>query len=437
METWLIICILFLSMFLFLTLGLPISFTLGGLSVVGCFVMWNGSAGLYQIVTTAYGEMTSFVLISIPLFLFMGYILHYSGIADDLYEMVYRWLTKLAGGLAIGTIGICAIFAAMLGVSSVGSAMMGVVALPSMLSRGYEKRLAVGAVAAGGALGALIPPSVVMIFYAVMSGESVGKMFMGGVIPGMLLSLLFMLYIGFRCFINKNLAPPGDKTFSWKERLHSLRLAIMPVGIIALVLGVIFLGWATPTEAAAIGVIASLATAAINKRLSFRMIYNAQIEAMRVTCMALWIMIGAVCFSRLLTVAGAPELLINIMGNLGLNRWTVLILTQISWFLLGCVIDPFGIIVITTPLYVPLIIELGFDPLWFGILFMVNMEMAFITPPFGFNLFVLKGVLPPTVTVGDLYRSVTPYVLVQALALALVMVFPSLALWLPSLMIAK
>jgi len=309
--------------------------------------------------------------------------------------------------------------------------------LPSMLKRGYNKHLAVGCVTAGGALGVLIPPSVIMVFYSVMTGESVGKLFMGGVLPGILLSFLFICYIGIRCSINKELGPPGDIKFTWNDKIKSLRFALLPILIIFLVLGSIFFGWATPTEAAAVGAIAAVGSAAINGKFSSRMIYHAQIEATKISCMALWIMIGAICFSRLLAVTGASDSLIAFVKDLEVNRWVIMILIQISWFLLGCVIDPFGIIVITVPLYVPLIISLGFDPLWFGIVFVVNMEMAFITPPFGFNLFVMKGVVPKTISVGDIYYSIIPYVIVQMVALAVIMVFPALATWLPSLMVAS
>lgn len=436
MEPGLIALILFGSMFLLLALGLPVAFTLGGLSLAISYFVWGGTAGFYAFTLGAFGQLSEFTITAIPLFIMMAAVIQHSGLADDLYELVYRWMGGVKGGLAIGSIIISAIFAAMVGISTVATATLGLVALPSMLKRGYNKRLVAGAIMAGGALGILIPPSVIMILYGSEAEVSIGKMFFGGYLPGFLLAFLYILYIYLRCLRNPLNGPPvpGEERFNFIQKLESLKAVVFPLILIALVMAVIYFGIATPTEAAAIGLVGSLICALFKRQLNLANIKNMFVMGVKINAMVCWIMIGAVAYSRLVTTTGVGEWFCQLITGLEVNRWLILIGMQLLFFILGMVLDPAGIILITIPIFVPIIRTLGFDPLWFGVLFVVNMEMAYITPPFGFNLFVMKGIASE-LTLSDIYFSVWPFVALQILGLIILMVFPQLITWLPGLMI--
>ncbi len=431
-----ITAILFSLMVVGLALGLPIAFVLGGIGAISTFFLW-GPQALFAIIARTFGQMQSFMLVAIPLFIFMGVVLEGSGLGEKLYAAMRRWMGPLNGGLAIGTVLICALIAAMTGVSATATVMMGLISLPAMLKRGYDPLLAVGCISAGGALGVLIPPSVIMIIYGMMCEVSIGGLYAGGILPGLLLSLLFVMYIGVRAAIQPHLAPalPPEERATWEEKLVSLKGVILPILLVIVVLGVIFVGIASPTEAAAIGAAGSLGCAATYRNLTWRLTKKACIETLRLNCMVLWIMIGASAFTGVYTAIGAPDLAQKIISGLEINPWWVLIIIQFTYFVLGCFLDPTSILMITVPIYVPVIKALGFDPLWFGILFVMNMEMGFLTPPFGFNLFYMKAMVPPSITMQDIYRSVIPFVALQGLGLALVMIFPQIALWLPRVLI--
>jgi tripartite ATP-independent transporter DctM subunit len=419
-----------------LTAGVPISFALLIIAAVGILYVW-GPMGLMALFNTAYGEGTSFLLLAIPLFIFMANVLKFSGLADDLYEMVHRWMGGLRGGLAMGTVVICAVFAAMAGISSVATVSMGLIALPAMLSRGYDKVMAVGCINAGGALGILIPPSIIMILYGSMAEVSVGRLFAGGILPGLLLTVIFVAYIGVRCWLRPQLGPAIQERYSFGQKLTTLKGVILPVSLVVLVLGVIYTGVATPTEAAGVGAGGAVLTAALHRRLTWARLRQASLETLQLSAMIFWIIIGAVTFTHFLAYAGIQDMVQQWVLGLEVNRWIIMLAIQAIFFVLGMFLDPAGIILLTTPIFVPIITHLGFDPLWFGVLFTINMEMAYITPPFGFNLFILKGVVPKEVSMADIYRSVGPFVLLQAVCLALVMLWPDLALYLPSLMVQQ
>jgi len=430
--------LLFGSLVVVLLAGLPLAFALGGVATVFIIFVW-GPEGLGVLASRAYSTMGSFILVAIPMFVFMGAMLEKSGIADDLYTMMYYWMGQLKGGLAAGTVLICTLFAAMVGISGASTVAMGLLALPAMLKRGYAKDMALGCICAGGALGILIPPSVVMIILGVFGRLSVGQLFLGGVLPGLLLSLLFIAYILIRSHFQGHLAPSisKDEMIPWKARIALLPRLAFPIGLIFLVMGSIFFGVATPTEASAIGAAGAVVCAVLKKRLTRGNFNEALMTTMRLSSMILWIVIAASAFTALYAVTGAQSLMTDILLGAPGGRWGAIILMQLVFFALGCFMDPTGILMITTPIFFPVVQQLGFDPLWFGVLFVVNMEMAFLTPPFGLNLFFLKGVAPPDVTMGDIYRSIGPFVGLQALGLALVMIFPWLATWLPSLMITR
>ena len=433
MSISLITILLFGSLLLLLILGLPLAFCFGAVAIV--FIVWQwGTDALFILATTAFSSWTNFVLIAVPLFILMANFLERSGLAEDLYDMMYKWAGPLRGGLAMGTIFICAIFAAMAGISGVATVTMGLIALPSMLKRNYDKIIAVGCISAGGTLGILIPPSIIMILYASLTGESVGKLFMGGVFPGILLSAIFILYIGIRALLQPQLGPPipREERAEWKEKFQSLKSVILPIILIFLVLGVIYFGICTPTEASGIGAFGALLVTIIKKRFNRKMFKEALLRTLNLTSMVMWILLGAKCFSHIYIAIGASEFVHDIITGMHVNRWVVIIGMQIIFFILGCFMDPAGIIMICTPVFIPLIKKLGFDPLWFGVLFTINMEIGYITPPFGFNLFYMKGIAAPMgVTMAEIYRSIIPFVLLEMLGIALIMIFPQTVLWLP------
>jgi tripartite ATP-independent transporter DctM subunit len=436
METWMLSIIVFGALTLFLIAGVPIAFALLGIATIGTLCVW-GTKGLLMLFNTAYGEGTSYILLAVPLFVLMANVLKFSGMADELYEIVYRWMGQLRGGLAMGTVAICAVFAAMAGISSAATISMGLIALPSMLSRRYDKLMALGSINAGGALGILIPPSIIMVLYSNMTDVSVGQLFAGGVVPGLLLTLIFILYIAIRCFFQKDLGPPGEERFTLRQKMATLKGVIAPLLLVALVLGVMYTGVCTATEAAGVGAGGAFLAAAIHRRLTWGRVHQSLMETMHLTVMIFWIIIGANAFTHFLAYAGIQDMIQKGILSLEMNRWGIMIIIQLIYFVLGCFLDPAGILLLTTPIFVPVITKLGFDPLWFGILFVVNMEMAYITPPFGFNLFILKGVTPPSITMTDIYNSVWPFVACQALCLVICMIWPELATWLPSLMTVR
>ncbi len=430
------IFLLFALLLALLAVGVPIGFALGGVASLGILILM-GPVGLYMLFSTTYGEVTNYLLIAVPLYIFMANMLGSSDLADDLYQAVYSWLGRLRGGLAIGTVAICAVFAAMAGISSVATVSMGLIALPSMLKRGYSKDLAVGCISAGGALGILIPPSIIMIIYGSMAEVSIGQLFMGGVVPGILLAVIYIAYIAIRCWLQPALGPGIPHTPSLRDRIRTLNGVFLPLILIATVLGVIYFGVCTPTESAAIGAAGAVICSLIYGKLTLRNLFQASMRTLRLNSMVLWIMIGAVSFSHLMSLAGLSGHAERLIAGLEASPWLVLGVIQLTYFVLGMFIDPAGIIMITTPVFVPVIKQFGFDPLWFGILFVINMEMAYLTPPFGFNLFIMKGVVPPEISMGDIYRSILPFVALQAVCLMLVMAFPQLALWLPAKMVVK
>ena len=427
--------VMILSLLITLALGHPLSFTLGGIAMIFTLGVW-GPKGLYMAATTAVSSASNETLLAVPLFIFMGTMLQASGIADELYEMMYHSFGPIKGGLAIGTVGICTIFAAMAGISAVATVTMGLIALPSMLKRGYDKSLALGCIAAGGALGILIPPSVTMILYALLARESVGKLFAGGIIPGILLSGLFILYVVIRCFLQPNLAPsvPPEERKSLKEKIISYKALFWPLLLIGLVLGTIYAGVCTPTEASGVGALGSAVVVIINRRFTLKTLFEASTTTFKITAMVMWIVIGSGCFSAIYNAAGSQELVTNVLANLPGGRWGVFLVLQAIYFILGTFLDPTGIVMLCTPVFVPVILKLGFNPIWFGVTFIINMEMAYLTPPFGFNLFYLKSIAPSGVGMMDIYKSVLPFIGLQILCLVLVSVFPELILWLPNMM---
>ena len=374
-----------------------------------------------------------------PFFLFMANILARSGIADDFYEAMYRWMGPLRGGLAMGTVLICALIAAMSGVSAVGVVTMGTTALPAMLKRRYDKSIALGTILAGGALGQLIPPSLLAIIFSSMANQSVGQMFLAGAMPGLLLMGLFVVYVGVRSAVNPSLGPPLSReeraAITWGDRFSSLKVVLPASLLVAAVLGSLFAGIASPTESAAVGALGSLVVAYWNRRLNWKNFREALISTMQSSTMVMWIAISSLLFVSVYVGIGGDQLVREVIETTQVSRWTVIAIMMLVIFLLGMLMDPVGIMFLTIPVFLPIIQTLGFDPIWFGALLIINLEMAYLTPPFGYNLFFLKSVAPDSVTTPDLYRAVPAFVALQAVGLVLCIVFPEIVLWLPNLLL--
>lgn len=431
-------------LFLFILLGVPLTFVLGGLSVIFIFVEFQAnpaSDGLYLVASKIWDLMETSALIAIPLYVFMAMVLERSGVAHALYRMMHLWWGGLRGGLAIGTVLICTIFAAMSGISGAAVVTMGTIALPQMLSRGYDARLALGAINSGGGWGILIPPSILMVLYALITEVSVGKLFAAGVGPGLLLFVLVSFYIGIRCWVQPKLGPslPADERGSWSEKFAALRSVLLPIMIIVMVLGAIFTGLATVTEAAAVGVLGALVASAVNRKLDVQLVREASIRTFRLTTLIAWIVFAAHAYSTAYTAMGAEGFITGLTEQIPGGAWGALLFMMAVLFFLGMVLDPVGIMLITLPVFLPLVNAHGFDPVWFGILFVVMMEISYMTPPFGFNLFYLRSVTQADpsmrhLTMKDIYWSVGPYTVVELFGLFLIVLFPSIALWLPDLL---
>ncbi|HPR53010.1 MAG TPA: TRAP transporter large permease subunit [Deltaproteobacteria bacterium] len=437
MSIEIIVLIMFISLIGLLLTGLPLAFVLGGLAMVFAFFLW-GPNSMLLVAVQSWGVMTSYFMVAIPLYVFMANILERSGIVEDLFSFMQMWFGPLRGGLAIGTIVICTLMAAMTGIVGAAVASMGILALPAMLHRKYDKRIALGSICAGGTLGILIPPSVITIVYAVTAGVSIGKMFIGGVLPGLLLSGLFITYIIIRCWLQPEMGPAPTleerSKYNWKDKIVATKTVILPVLLIVGVLGSIYTGIATPTEAAGVGCLGAVISALIYRRLTWNMLGESIFNTALVTCMILWITIGARCYISVFSAIGGDDMIKDFVLGLDVNRWYILIIMQIILVFLGMFLDEIGIILLCVPIFLPIIKSVGFDPVWFGILFLVNAQMNYITPPFGYTLFYLKGVAPAGVNMGDIYRGSFPFVLLQAIGLALCMIFPQIVLYLPNLM---
>lgn len=434
MSIELLTLLFFGTLLLFLVLGLPLSFVLGGVSVVFLYFTW-GPESFYMVAAQTWDAMNKFILVAIPLFIFMAMLLERSGAAADLYEMMYVWFGPLRGGLAIGTVAICAIFSAMCGISGAAVVSMGTIALPSMLQRNYDKLMAVGCINSGGGWGILIPPSVIMILYALIAGESVGKLFAAGILPGFMLFVLVSLYIGIRCYFQPHMGPPipKEERGDWGRKFRSVRAVLLPMLIVFMVLGSIVFGIATPTEAAGIGVLGAIISGLFYRQLNMPLLKEASLRTFRLTGMIMWILFGAYCFTAAYHGMGAAHLIEDLMQYVPGGPWGTIIFIQIIIFFLAMVLDPAGIMMICIPIFLPVVTAYGFDPIWFGILFIVNMEIGYMTPPFGFNLFYMKGVVPPSISMMDIYRSVIPFTIVELVGLILIMIFPQIALFLPNL----
>ena len=436
MSIELITLFMFGALALLLMSGIPIGFATGGLAALFTILLW-GPSSLFVIATRAFNWMDNTALIAIPMFVFMAQMLSHSGAIDDLFDAAYIWAGPLRGGLAIMTIIGATIMAAMTGIVGATEVTMGLVALPAMLKRNYDKGMALGCIAAGGSLGYLIPPSILFVLYGLAAEQSVGKLFIGGVGPGLLLSLCYIIYIAILSFVKPDVAPalpPEERQdVPLKEKLLMFRYLILPALLIFMVLGSIYLGVATITESAGIGAIGAIIIALIHRRFNWENLKSASFLTIRVSSMIMWLIIGSSAFISVYTAVGGTDFAKGLLTALPFGRWGTLIVMQIFLIFLGCFIDWAGILTLTTPIFLPIIIEMGFDPIWYGVLFNVNMQISCLSPPFGPALFYLRGIAPKGVSMLDIYKGAWPFVILQALVLALCMIFPQIVMFLPNL----
>jgi len=437
MSIELITVLMFSGLLFLLLLGMPVAFATGALAVLFIFFLWSPEA-LVVIAVRAFGQMYQYLLFAIPLFIFLANILQKAGIIEDMFITFREWTGPLGGGLAIACVLVGTLLAAVVGVIGAAVVTMGIIGLPAMLKRKYNKGIALGSIMAGGTLGILIPPSVLFILYSLVAGESCGKLFIGGILPGLVLSALFCIYIAIRCWRNPKLGPPLSKEerakLTWKRKLVDLRGIAFPIGIILLVFGSIFTGVASITESAGVGAFLACVCAATKRQLTWKNFTAASHQTVVATCMVLWTMFGAQAFVTFYIAVGGSEFISKLVLGTGLGPYGILWLIMGILIFLGCFLDWVGIMLLCVPIFLPIIKILGFDPLWFGIIYNVNMQMSFLSPPFGYALFYMKGVAPPDISMEDIIKAALPFLGLQFLGLIICIKWPIICLYLPSLM---
>ncbi len=435
MSYEMIAVLMFSSMMLMLMTGQRVFGAIGFVAVIAAFFLW-GDGGSELGFSAAMKLYKWYPLLTLPLFVFMGYMLSESGIADDLYRMFHVWMGPLDGGLAIGTIGLMVLVSAMNGLSVAGMAIGASIALPELLRRGYDKIMVTGVIQAGSSLGILVPPSVVLVLYAMIARQPVTKLWLAGVFPGLMMAALFVLYIAIRCKINPSLGPAlpkEERNVPLGEKIALLSAGLVPLFIFFSMTYLFFTGVTSLVESAAFGAVASMIAALVRRRLTFPVIHRTVEKTMMISAMFMWIILAALAFGSVFDGLGAVNAIEKFfLSDLGLTPWQILILMQLSFLLMGMFLDDTAMLVIVAPLYVPLVKVLGFDLVWYGVLYTITCQIAYMTPPFGYNLFLMRAMAPPEITISDIYRSIIPFVGVMMLALVLVMVFPQIALWLPN-----
>ena len=433
MEWYIILILASLVLLVLMLLGVPIAFSLGTVALA-LGIVFIGPRILYLFGTLAYGKVNSFALVAVPLFIFMAEMILVSGAAKDAFEALDKWLSALPAGLAIASQVACALFAAVCGASTATTAVIGGMAVPEMVDRGYNKRLATGSIAAGGALGVLIPPSILLIIYGIIAEQSIGQLFIGGIVPGIILMMLRVAYFIGRVAIDPMMAP-REKRVTWEDRFRCL-WKILPLLVLAIFMfGALYSGIATPTEVAGVGCFASLLIAASYRRLTWDLVKEAFEKTARTTCFVIWILVAAASFGYVLSFLNVPQKLVGWALNLDVSPYVILIAVNLLLFVLGCIMDPAAIIMVTVPMLAPLMQALGFDLIWFGVMFVVNMELAEITPPLGLNLYIMKAVAPPGINLNDIIIGSIPFMILDVVGLIFVIIWPQLVLWLPSTMI--
>ena len=435
MSYEMIALLMFASMMVLLFSGQRVFGAIGFVAVIAALLLWGERGGFDIAFAQTIKVMRWYPLLTVPMFVFMGYILSESGIANDLYRMFHVWMGGISGGLAIGTIGLMVLISAMNGLSVAGMAIGATIALPELLRRGYDKRMVTGVVQAGSSLGILVPPSVVLVLYAMIARQPVGQLWLAGVVPGLMMATMFVIYIAIRCKINPALGPilsEQERDIPVAEKYRLLWAGILPLLIFFAMMVPFVKGWTSLVESSAIGAIAAFFAAVAKGRMTWRVFDTSLKNTLGITCMFMWIILAALAFGAVFDGLGAVKAIESLFTEkLGLSPWMILILMQLSFIAMGTFLDDTAMLVIVAPLYIPLVGSLGFDLIWYGVLYTITTQVAYMTPPFGYNLFLMRAMSPPEITLSDIYRSIIPFVLVMILALTLVMVFPQIALWLP------
>ncbi|WP_028792746.1 TRAP transporter large permease [Thalassobaculum salexigens] len=441
MSYELIALLMFSSMMLMLMTGQRVFGAIGFVGAAAGVLLW-GVGGVEIPFAAAMKLMKWYPLLTLPMFIFMGYVLSESRIADDLYRMFHVWMGPVRGGLAIGTIGLMVLISAMNGLSVAGMAIGATIALPELLRRGYDKIMVTGVIQAGSSLGILVPPSVVLVLYAMIARQPVGQLWLAGVMPGLMMAALFIVYIYVRCQLQPHLGPPLDKAererIDMAEKLRLLRAGLLPLAIFASMMVPFVNGWTSLVESSAIGALAAFLAAVLKGRMTRQVFENTTRNTLAISCMFMWIILAALGFGAIFDGLGAVKAIEDLFTEkLGLSPWTILILMQLSFIIMGTFLDDTAMLVIVAPLYVPLVGAMGFDLIWYGVLYTITTQIAYMTPPFGYNLFLMRAMAPPEISLRDIYRSILPFAVVMVMALALVMAFPQIALWLPELVYGK
>ena len=426
--------LLFSSMMLMLLTGQRVFGAIGAVAAIASLTLW-GVGGSEISFGAAMKLMKWFPLLTLPLFIYMGYIMSESGIADDLYEMFHVWFGGLRGGLAIGTILLMVMISAMNGLSVAGMAIGATIALPELLKRGYDKIMVTGVIQAGSSLGILVPPSVVLVLYGMIARQPVGQLWLAGVFPGLMMAGLFIIYIVVRCWFQPELGPimpAEDRNIPLRAKLKLLRAGILPLLIFFSMTGLFLMGITSLVESSAVGAITATLAALLKGRLNAKVMEEVLRKTLGISCMFMWIILAALAFGSVFDGLGAARSIEGFfVGQMNLSPWQILIIMQLSFLVMGTFLDDTAMLVIVAPLYIPLVKILGFDLIWYGVLYTITSQIAYMTPPFGYNLFLMRAMAPKEVTLVDIYRSIVPFVGVMLLALVLVMVFPQIALWLP------
>jgi len=436
MDWWITLAIIFSAlMFLFL-IGVPVAFAFLFINLIGVYVFWGGEAGLNQLIMSIYRSVATFSLLPVPLFVLMGEIMFRAGIAPRMMDTLDKWLGKIPGRLSLLAVSGGTLFATLSGSAMAGCAMLGSVLVPEMEKRGYRKPMSIGPILGSGGLAIMIPPSALGVLLACLSRISVGGILMAIIIPGIIMAALYASYIIMRCWLQPHLAPSYKvEHIPINEKIMLTIKYVLPLGsIVFLVIGLMFLGIATPTESAALGALGCFALTFIYRKWDWEVIKSSISATLKITVMMFMIMTGAMAFSQILAFTGTSSGLVKLAAGLIIPPIMLLIFMQIILLFMGTFMEPLTIMMVTLPIYMPIIHNLGFNPLWFGAIMLINMEMATTSPPFGLVLFVMKGVAPPDTTMGDIYKAGLPFLACDAVAMGLIMAFPALALYLPSLM---
>mgnify|MGYP001433902035 FL=1 len=435
MSHELIALTMFSSMMLLLLTGQRVYAAIGFVGAAAGLLLW-GDGGAEMAFSASMKLMKWYPLLTLPLFVYMGYMLSESGIAEDLYKMFHVWMGPVNGGLALGTIGLMVIISAMNGLSVAGLAIGASIALPELLRRGYDKRMVTGVVQAGSTLGILVPPSVVLVLYGMIARQPIGHLWLAGVFPGLLMAGLFIAYVAIRCWLRPELGPAlpaHERQMSWGEKLRLLKAGIIPLVIFFLMTGLFLMGITSLVESSAIGALSATVAALIRRRLTFKVLHETVRKTLHVSCMFMWIIMAALCFGAVFDGLGAVKSIEWLfLKQWNMTPWEVLIMMQVSYLILGMFLDDTAMLVIVAPLYLPLVASLGFDLIGDGVLYTITCQIAYMTPPFGYNLFLMRAMAPKEITLMDIYRSIVPFVFIMILTMIIIMLFPQIALWLPN-----